>query len=218
MAVASRRQSPIESSIEKVDGADPEPDQESTPERLLNTAERLFVEKGYDAVTARMINAEAGCNPAAIHYHFGSKERLVTQLLETRLLRDWEAYKHGFSVLERRVDPTVEEVVDLAVTPLAQRVADGGVPRMHVHLLARVYLGDWDVQWKSRYFDYAPWVRVLHRARPDLSMATLRTRWDFAVRLNLSMLGDPTASRVVDRDIDTGALIAFITAGLARPA
>jgi AcrR family transcriptional regulator len=186
----------------------------STPERLLDTAERLFLLHGYDRVTARMINAEAGCNPAAIHYHFGSKEHLVTHLLEKRLLQRWEDDNFGFSALEARADPTVEEVVWHSVMPLARLFAEGDRARLYVHLLARVFLGNWDVQWRSAYFESGPWLRVLERSLPDADPDELRTRWEFAVRLNLTTFGDPLASRIEDRAVDAEALMAFIVAGL----
>ncbi len=48
-----------------------------TRERLLTVAERLLLESGYDSVSVRAINAAAGANPAAVHYHFGSKRVLA---------------------------------------------------------------------------------------------------------------------------------------------
>lgn len=47
--------------------------------RLLDTAERLFGEYGYDGVGVRMITEEAGVNLGAVTYHFGSKEALYVE-------------------------------------------------------------------------------------------------------------------------------------------
>src|ERR1035438_6964698 len=66
-----------------------------TKEKILDTAERLIGEHGYDATSLRHIIAEAGVNLAAVHYHFGSKEdlldavvvRKVTPLNEARIAR-----------------------------------------------------------------------------------------------------------------------------------
>src|SRR5260221_7688611 len=52
-----------------------------TKGKILDTAERLFGEKGYDATSLRQIIAEAGVNLAAIHYHFGSKEELLDEVV-----------------------------------------------------------------------------------------------------------------------------------------
>ena len=45
---------------------------------LIETAERLFAEKGIDNVSLREINRAAGQkNVAALHYHFGTRESLL---------------------------------------------------------------------------------------------------------------------------------------------
>jgi len=48
-----------------------------TRERLLDVAERLFAEHGFDAVSLRSITTDAGANLAAVNYYFGSKEALI---------------------------------------------------------------------------------------------------------------------------------------------
>ena len=47
-----------------------------TKERILDTAERFFAERGYGATSLRSIIAAAEVNLAAVHYHFRSKEAL----------------------------------------------------------------------------------------------------------------------------------------------
>ncbi len=48
-----------------------------TKERILQTAQRMFLEHGINGSSLRAITAEAKVNLAAINYHFGSKENLV---------------------------------------------------------------------------------------------------------------------------------------------
>jgi AcrR family transcriptional regulator len=59
-------------------------------ERLLDAAEAHFSEKGYEATSIRDLTADAGCNIAAVNYHFGGKENLYRQVFERRCtaLRD----------------------------------------------------------------------------------------------------------------------------------
>lgn len=53
--------------------------------RLMQAAERLFGERGLHAVTLKEINAAAGQrNESALHYHFGSKTRLVQAIFADR--------------------------------------------------------------------------------------------------------------------------------------
>jgi AcrR family transcriptional regulator len=56
-----------------------------TKEQILDAAESRFAEHGIKAVALRQIISEAGVNSAAIHYHFGSKEKLVRAVLARRI-------------------------------------------------------------------------------------------------------------------------------------
>jgi AcrR family transcriptional regulator len=54
--------------------------------RLVLTAERLFALRGIDGVSLRQIAVEAGsANNSAVHYHFGSKHRLIAAIFSHRL-------------------------------------------------------------------------------------------------------------------------------------
>ncbi len=58
-----------------------------TRERILDAAERLFMELGYDGTSMRAITGGAEVNLAAVNYHFGSKESLMQEVFRRRL--DW---------------------------------------------------------------------------------------------------------------------------------
>ena len=53
--------------------------------QIIETAERLFAERGFDGTSVRDIALEAGVNIAMISYYFGSKEKLMEALLEWRV-------------------------------------------------------------------------------------------------------------------------------------
>jgi|SRR5579883_1157844 len=50
--------------------------------RLLDAAEQVFAEKGYDAASVREICGRANANVAAVNYYFGDKERLYTEVVK----------------------------------------------------------------------------------------------------------------------------------------
>jgi AcrR family transcriptional regulator len=58
---------------------------QDTKQRILDAAERLFMERGFSATSLREITAAAKVNLAAVNYHFGSKETLIEAVLMRRL-------------------------------------------------------------------------------------------------------------------------------------
>ncbi len=55
-----------------------------TRERLLDTAERLFAERGFAGTSVRDITDTAGANLGAVNYYFQSKENLYLQVFRRR--------------------------------------------------------------------------------------------------------------------------------------
>lgn len=51
---------------------------------ILEVAEELFADKGFDGTSVRDIAGQAGVNLAMISYYFGSKEKLMASLVEYR--------------------------------------------------------------------------------------------------------------------------------------
>ncbi|MBS1748801.1 MAG: TetR/AcrR family transcriptional regulator [Bacteroidetes bacterium] len=51
---------------------------------ILEVAEQLFAEKGFDGTSVRDIAGKAGVNLAMISYYFGSKEKLMASLIDFR--------------------------------------------------------------------------------------------------------------------------------------
>lgn len=54
----------------------------TTKEKILAAGEVLFAANGYDGTSMRDITEQARVNVAAVNYHFGSKENLLTALLD----------------------------------------------------------------------------------------------------------------------------------------
>lgn len=52
-----------------------------TRKRLLDSAERLFAERGFEGTSMRAITQAAGTSVSAANYHFGSKEKLLQEAI-----------------------------------------------------------------------------------------------------------------------------------------
>jgi len=85
----------------------------ATRERLLDAAEALFADRGYNAVSMREIAAHARVNLAAVGYHFGSKKNLFVESL-TRQMRPLNTVRlAALDALEARATPpSLAEVLD----------------------------------------------------------------------------------------------------------
>ena len=91
---------------------------EPTQVRLLDAAERLIGAQGVDGVSLRAINAEAGSNVAAAHYHFGSREGLVRAVLTRRMTVLAEERYELLAPLEHEATPSVRQVAEVVALPL----------------------------------------------------------------------------------------------------
>jgi len=56
-----------------------------TQTRILDAAEELFMQHGFEGASMRMLTARAAVNLAAINYHFGSKDALIEAVFRRRL-------------------------------------------------------------------------------------------------------------------------------------
>src|SRR3984893_4216198 len=52
---------------------------------ILDVAERVFSDLGFDGASTRMISGEAGVNMAMLNYYFGSKEGLFLAIFERKI-------------------------------------------------------------------------------------------------------------------------------------
>lgn len=89
-----------------------------TREALVEVAEELFAEQGVGAVSVRSINAAAGQGAAAVHYHFGTREALLTAVLlglGQQVSDELIAGAQSLAADARR--PSPEQVVGVLLTP-----------------------------------------------------------------------------------------------------
>src|SRR5271167_2773804 len=99
-----------------------------TKTRILDTAEKLFGDKGFDTTSLRDITAEAEVNLAAVNYHFQTKDSLIDAVIGRRIA----------PVNRRRLEmlaaagpnPSVEQIVEAFVAPLLERGISPMLPMM----------------------------------------------------------------------------------------
>lgn len=92
---------------------------EETREHILDTALRLFREKGFDATTMRDIASEAGVATGAAYYYFHSKEDLVMgfymrtaeearEILQARIEKSKDLRKRLHAIIDTKFEQFAE--------------------------------------------------------------------------------------------------------------
>ena len=169
-----------------------EPPVDPTPVRLMDAAERLIAEQGVDRTSLRAINAAAGSNVAAAHYHFGSKEGLVSAVLLRRMDEVSRERRALMAPLEREDRPPIRSVIGALVEPFARRaLADGDT---YVRFLGAIYrAGDpwWNLASEAFAPQYRQFIPLLERSLPRLPQPVRSFRLRAAATTLFAVLAAP---------------------------
>ena len=210
-----------ELSVSKKQGAEPGDDRETT-ERLLDTAEKLFAEFGYDGVGMRALAEEAKVNLGATTYHYGSKEALYIETFmrrfrptngeRLRLLREAEAAAGGQPL-------PVEKIVDCMVRPPFL----SGLKHPHFHaLLARNLFTPPPFLFPILHKDLRPNIEAfadaLARSLPQVPRDLIETRVMFSMGTLLPLSAQLGRSRLAEdarlMEVILQEVVRFVSAGL----
>ena len=207
---------------------------QDTKSRILDVAEHLFMEHGFEATSLRQLTSSAGVNLAAVNYHFGSKEELFQAVLTRRL----DPMNHERIELLARLERDAgdkpiacERILAAMLTPALRLARDerrGG--KNFLRLIGRAYA---DPAPFIRHFLSAQYAEVIarykeafHRALPHLSRQELTWRLHFVMgALSYTLAGTDAlklfaeATSTTDNDeLLLQRLAPFLVAGLKAPA
>ena len=107
---------------------------DGTRERLLRVAGETFAEKGFRATTVREVCERARANVAAVSYHFGGKDELYKQVLDSVFAYAMGRYPPDLGQDEAR---TPRERLFAFVRSFLLRMLDPEKPVWHRKLMAR---------------------------------------------------------------------------------
>lgn len=111
--------------------------------KLLDAAEQLFAEKGFEAVSVRDITQLAKTNVAAVNYHFGSRENLLTMVMTRYMTPVNEERIARLETLERKwsgKSVPLEEIIDALVRPFVGQVRKSELSeRLFYKLMGRTF-------------------------------------------------------------------------------
>ncbi|MBW9106678.1 TetR/AcrR family transcriptional regulator [Paraburkholderia phenoliruptrix] len=177
-----------------------------TKSRILDAAETLFIDCGYEAMSLRQITSRAEVNLAAVNYHFGSKESLIHSMLSRRLDRLNEERVKLLERFDRMLGErlTCEHVLGAMFIPALRLSRDPRVGgKAFLRLLGRAYT---DPSTFIRDFLNAHYASVavrffdaFQRALPHLPREELGWRLHFAIgALSGVLAGADTESLIAE--------------------
>lgn len=206
---------------------------------LLDVAERLFASNGYFGVSTRDICSAAGVNPAAVNYHFGTKEKLYESIFVRRIVPLNEARRALFQKIlsaPQSERPAVRAVAEAWIRPLFE------IPRSHATapIIIMRFIGQVlsTPQHNERLIEYydevgGDFMEALKRAMPELSKDEIFWRYNYIIgsivfteggmarnarlpRSYMDHMGAIEPSESAEADA-MERLIQFVTSGLSSP-
>ena len=205
-----------------------------TKTRILDAAEHLFMEHGFEATSLRQLTAAASVNLAAVNYHFGTKEELFQAVLTRRLDPMNQERIELLERLEREAGgkpASCEKILFAMLIPALRLARDerrGG--KNFLRLLGRAYA---DPAPFIRHFLSAQYAEMIGRykeaflrALPNLSRQELTWRLHFVMgALSYTLAGTDAHklfAQVTATDKDNDELLLqrlapFLVAGLKAP-
>ncbi|MBI4909814.1 MAG: TetR/AcrR family transcriptional regulator [Acidobacteria bacterium] len=200
----------------------------TTKDRILDVAERLFADCGFEATSLRTITAEAGVNLASVNYHFQSKEALLHAVFERRVnpvnRRRLELLDACEAEFQNEPIP-LERLLEAFFRPLVLEL--GGVfPKLFVRFL---YLESPNTFRELFAKHLRPIARrffpAFHRSLPGLDPSELFMRIQFAVGGMAQLLAAKSLAEVIgegsftipSHEVALEKLIQFAAAAMRSP-
>lgn len=194
---------------------------ETTRLKILDAAEALFGEAGFDAVSLREITIKAEVTLALASYHFGTKEHLFEEIIARRakVLADARLER-----LEGCDQTSVTAILDAFMRPPFDMVAsDEPGWRDFFKLLGRLGVDNVWLDVLSRHFD-APaqhFLDALCSAMPDVQRPQIAQAFTMMLHVMLASVGQhERIDRLTKGDLKAAdveatykPLLRFVTAG-----
>lgn len=106
---------------------------ERTRQNIIQSAEKLFAQKGFRAMTLRDVTQDAGVNLASVNYHFGSKSALMHAVMRKHIepVNRERLIRLDHLIAEYFPAPIpLDKIFDALFRPLFEHAAQGNLPQL----------------------------------------------------------------------------------------
>lgn len=208
----------------------------TTKTKILNAAEALFAEHGFEQTSLRQITAGADVNLASVNYHFGSKKALIQAVMARYLTHFMPALDTELKALQDEVaarggQVTSRQVFDCFRAPLNGLTAVN--KRGPTHFLSLLGFAYAEIQGHLRKYTMQEFGDVmlrladmLHQANPQLTAADVFWRLHFVLGATVfAQVSGQALQEIAAAEFDehvsaadiVDKLIPFIAGGLDAP-
>jgi AcrR family transcriptional regulator len=204
----------------------------STKDKILDAAENLFADKGFNGTSLREITSLADVNLAAVNYHFGSKKELIKSVMSRYMNELSPKLQSALSIIcQQSTAPSLDEVFSAFIDPLLSLniFRENGTSNF-LQLLGRGYT---DSQGFLRWFLTTQYpevitnfVNAVQRAYPELSAEDIFWRLHFTMGTVVFTMSSSDAlmdiaqsdfAQKVDIADVIRKVIPFVAAGVGAP-
>ncbi len=204
----------------------------STKSKILDAAEVLFADKGFNGTSLREITSQAEVNLAAVNYHFGSKKELIKAVM-SRYMNELNPHlQSALGVLcTGETKPTLIEVFSAFIDPLLHlnTFKENGTS-IFLQLLGRGYTDSQGfLRWflTTQYPDvFTYFTKAVQKAYPELTSEEMFWRLHFTMGTIVFTMSSSDALIDIalndfDRQVDIAGVIKqvipYVAAGVAAP-
>jgi AcrR family transcriptional regulator len=179
-----------------------------TRERLLDAAERIFAERGFEGASMRAVTQAAGASVSAANYHFGSKEALLRETLLRRVGPLNERRLARLDALEEKADGRpleIETIVEAFLRPVfEEHVASVDATNRFRQVAARIYSDPPGVVATMKRELFGPivtrFVGALSAALPEKSREEIELGFQFTVGVMVHVISGHLVTTPVSED------------------
>ena len=194
---------------------------EATRLKILDAAEVLFGEAGFDAVSLREITIKANVTLALSSYHFGTKEKLFEEIIARRAKILAELRLRRLAQCDQS---NITEILDAFMRPPFDMVASGEPGwRDYFKLLGRLGVDNVWLDVLSRHFDEPAhqFLDSFCNAMPDVKRPQVAQAFTMMLHVMLASVGQHERIdrltngklKAIDIDATYQPLLRFVTAG-----
>lgn len=109
---------------------------DSVRDRLLDAAEVLFCERGFDGVSVRDLTGQANCNVAAVNYYFGGKDKLYQEMFKRQVqdicCRQIARINEAMGVPNPTLESVLREIIFMPLLAAYEKQQRGRIMRLMV--------------------------------------------------------------------------------------